>query len=98
VGVLDASTSPPKKRYAVSKDNIIKLIRPGNVYDQLTEILRNARLGQQSTRPPSAGMVGLTNTPRGSGAICQRSATSTSGPMASISKHASKTKSSASWC
>jgi putative transposase len=41
VGVLDASTSPPKERYAVSKDNIIKLIQPGNVADQLTEILRN---------------------------------------------------------
>src|SRR5260370_16711697 len=41
VGVLDASTSPPKERYAVSKDNIIKLIQPGNVEDQLTEILRN---------------------------------------------------------
>ena len=40
-GVLDASTSPPKERYAVSKDNIIKLIQPGNVDDQLTEILRN---------------------------------------------------------
>ena len=26
MGVLDASTSPPKERYAVSKDNIIKLI------------------------------------------------------------------------
>ena len=31
MGVLDASTSPPKERYAVSKDNIIKLIQPGNV-------------------------------------------------------------------
>src|SRR6476659_5541863 len=41
VGVLNASTSPPKERYAVSKDNIIKLIQPGNVDDQLTEILRN---------------------------------------------------------
>lgn len=41
MGVLDASTSPPKKRYAVSKDNIIKLIQPGNVDDQRTEILRN---------------------------------------------------------
>jgi transposase-like protein len=41
VGVLEASTSPPKERYAVSKDNIIKLIQPGNVDDQLTEILRN---------------------------------------------------------
>jgi hypothetical protein len=33
----------------VSKDNIIKLIQPGNVDDQLTEILRNgarALLGQ----------------------------------------------------
>jgi len=33
VGVLDASTSPPKERYAVSKDTIIKLIQPGNVED-----------------------------------------------------------------
>jgi len=41
VGVLDAATSPPKERYAVSKDNINKLIQPGNVEDQLTEILRN---------------------------------------------------------
>jgi hypothetical protein len=41
VGVLDASTSPPKERCAVSNDNIIKLIQPGNVDDQLTEILRN---------------------------------------------------------
>ncbi len=40
MGVLDASTSPPKERYAVSKDNIIKLIQPANVVDQLTEILR----------------------------------------------------------
>jgi hypothetical protein len=28
-GVLDVSTSPPKERYALSKDNIIKLIQPG---------------------------------------------------------------------
>ncbi|MEY9404600.1 transposase-like protein [Bradyrhizobium diazoefficiens] len=41
MGVLNASTSPPKERYAVSRDNIIKLIQPGNVDDQLTEILRN---------------------------------------------------------
>jgi putative transposase len=40
VGVLDASTSPPTERYAVSKDNIIHLIQPTNVDDQLTEILR----------------------------------------------------------
>jgi hypothetical protein len=31
VGVLDASTSPPKVRYAVSEDNIIKLLQPRNV-------------------------------------------------------------------
>ena len=41
MGVLNASTSPPKERYAVSEDNIIKLIQPGNVEDQLTESLRN---------------------------------------------------------
>jgi hypothetical protein len=41
VGVLDASTSPPKERYAVSNDNVIKLIQPEFFDDQLTEILRN---------------------------------------------------------
>ena len=41
MGVLDATTSPPKERYAASKDNIIQLIQPGTVEDQLTEILRN---------------------------------------------------------
>src|SRR5260370_6045630 len=41
MGVLDASTSPPKERYAVPNDNVIKLIQPGQFDDQLTEILRN---------------------------------------------------------
>src|SRR5712672_4527729 len=41
MGVLDASTSPPKERYAVSNDNVIQLIQPGIFDDQLTEILRN---------------------------------------------------------
>src|SRR5206468_4475093 len=41
MGVLDASTSPPKERYAVSNDNVIHLIQPGFFDDQLTEILRN---------------------------------------------------------
>src|SRR5450759_881557 len=41
MGVLDASTSPPKERYAVPNDNVIKLIQPGIFDDQLTEILRN---------------------------------------------------------
>src|SRR5712672_1667600 len=41
MGVLDASTSPPKERYAVSNDNVIQLIQPGIFDDQLTEVLRN---------------------------------------------------------
>src|SRR3984893_6548800 len=40
-GCLTPPLLHPKERYAVSKDNIIKLIQPGNVDDQLTEILRN---------------------------------------------------------
>jgi len=40
VGVLEASTSPPKERYAASNDNVFKLIQPGCFDDQLTEILR----------------------------------------------------------
>jgi putative transposase len=38
--VLEASTSPLKERYAVSNDNVVKLIQPGCFDDQLTEILR----------------------------------------------------------
>jgi hypothetical protein len=34
------ATSPPKERYAVSSDNVVKLIQPGAFADQLTEILR----------------------------------------------------------
>src|ERR1700730_17725195 len=41
VGGLDASTSPPKQRYAVPKDNVIQLIQPSVFDDQLTEVLRN---------------------------------------------------------
>ena len=41
MGVLDASTSPLKERYAVSNDNVIRLIQPGTFDDQLTEVLRN---------------------------------------------------------
>jgi hypothetical protein len=48
VGVLNASISPPKERYAVSKDNIIRLIQPGNVDDQLTEIFRNGAIACES--------------------------------------------------
>jgi transposase-like protein len=38
--VLDAFTSPFKERYAVSDDNVVKLIQPGAFDDQLAEILR----------------------------------------------------------
>jgi len=41
VGVFDASTSPPKERYAVPNDTVIKLIQPGTFNDQLTDVLRN---------------------------------------------------------
>jgi transposase-like protein len=41
VGVFDASTSPPKERYAVPDDTVIKLIQPGTFNDQLTDVLRN---------------------------------------------------------
>jgi hypothetical protein len=39
--VLDASTSPPKARYAVSNDTVTKLIQPGTFDDQLTDVSRN---------------------------------------------------------
>jgi hypothetical protein len=41
VGVFDASTSPPKERYAVTDDIVIKFIQPGSFEDPLTEVLRN---------------------------------------------------------
>jgi transposase-like protein len=41
VGVFEASTSPPKERYAVPNDSVIKLIQPGTFNDQLTDVLRN---------------------------------------------------------
>jgi transposase-like protein len=41
VGVFDASTSPPKERYAVTDDTVIKLMQPGSFEDPLTEVLRN---------------------------------------------------------
>ena len=130
----------------MSKDNIIKLIQPGNVDDQLTEILRNGarallaqaveaevadflgkhadlktadghqRVVRHGHLPEREVMTGIGpvagRQPRVRDreadaaaqrldrfrAICRRSATSISGPMASISRRASKTKSSASWC
>jgi hypothetical protein len=44
----------------VSKDNIIKLIQPGNVDDQLTEILRNGAraLLAQAVEAEVAGFLG----------------------------------------
>jgi transposase-like protein len=41
MGVFDASTSPPKERYAVTDDTVIKLVQPGSLEDPLTEVLRN---------------------------------------------------------
>lgn len=41
MGVFDGLTSPPKERYAVPNDNIVRLIQPGAFEDQLTEVLRN---------------------------------------------------------
>ena len=40
VVLLRASISPSKERYAVSNNNVVKLIEPGTFDDQLTEILR----------------------------------------------------------
>jgi hypothetical protein len=41
MGVIRASTSPPKERYAVNDTNVSKLVLPGTFTDPLTEILRN---------------------------------------------------------
>jgi putative transposase len=41
MGVIRASTSPPKERYAVTDTNVSKLVPPGTFTDLLTEILRN---------------------------------------------------------
>ena len=41
MGVLDASTSPPKERYAVTDINVFQLSQPGAFADPLTEVLRN---------------------------------------------------------
>ena len=41
MGVLDASISPPKERYAVPYDNVVRLKQPEAFDDPLTDILRN---------------------------------------------------------
>jgi putative transposase len=41
VRVLEASTSPSKERYAVSADNVFKLIQREDFDGQVTEILRH---------------------------------------------------------
>jgi hypothetical protein len=41
MGMIRASTSPPKERYAVTDTNVTKLVLPGTFTDPLTEILRN---------------------------------------------------------
>ena len=39
--LLDDLASPPKERYAVSQNNVTKLVQPGSFSDPLTEILRD---------------------------------------------------------
>jgi len=39
--LLEASTFPPKERFAVSNETVTRLIQPGTFDDQLTEILRD---------------------------------------------------------
>ena len=41
MGLFDDLTSPLKERYAVTNDNVTKLVQPGAFEDPLTEILRN---------------------------------------------------------
>jgi transposase-like protein len=41
VGVFNASTSPPKERYAVTETNVFQLVQPGAFIDSLTEVLRD---------------------------------------------------------
>ncbi len=41
MGLFEDLTSPPKERYAVTNDNVTKLVQPGTFEDPLTEILRD---------------------------------------------------------
>jgi transposase-like protein len=41
VGLLNDLTSPPKERYAVTNDNVVRLIQRGTFDDQLTAVLRD---------------------------------------------------------
>jgi putative transposase len=41
VVVFNASTSPPKERYAVTETNVFQLVQPGAFIDSLTEVLRD---------------------------------------------------------
>jgi hypothetical protein len=41
VGLRDDLTSPPMEPYAVTNDNVTKLVQPGAFEDSLTEILRS---------------------------------------------------------
>jgi hypothetical protein len=41
VGGVRRSTSPPKVRYAVADNSVIKLAQPGELTDALTEVLRD---------------------------------------------------------
>lgn len=39
--LVDGLTSPAKERYAVSQNNVTKLVQPGSFSDPLTEVLRD---------------------------------------------------------
>ena len=94
------SILPPYMRRSKSIETLLPIlylkgISTGDFSEALAALLGKDAAGLSAS---AIGPAGSTSTPRGRGAICRRSATSTSGPMASISRHASKTKSSASWC
>lgn len=41
MGMLNASTSPPKERYTVTDTDVFPPVQPGTFSDPLTEVLRD---------------------------------------------------------
>jgi len=97
------SILPPYMRRSKSIETLLPIlylkgISTGDFSEALAALLGKDAAGLSASAIGRLRTAGSPSTPRGRSAICRRSATSTSGPMASISRHASKTKSSASWC
>jgi len=97
------SILPPYMRRSKSIETLLPIlylkgISTGDFSEALAALLGKDAAGLSASAIGRLKTVGSTSTPRGRSAICRPSATSTSGPMASISRRASKTKSSASWC